>query len=379
MKHVLSIASGVTFLSAFAISPGSAAGRPLGHEANAVIETLLAAPAIKPESGFTAKLLIPPGELYDPLFMVSQGAAVLMNDDGKATDGHGGRILQITTAGKISELMGANKLLPVVGIDIVPQGFGNFAGQLFALAQPTTGMKGALVNHVILRVDLASRTASVFCSLPTAGTVGKGIPGYGFDAHFGPAGSGFANTFYSSTTLNDMIYQTRADGSCKPFVDTSQFGAPAALTFTPDGKSMLVATAPDALSSASSPANGAIVRISANGKIDPKPIATGLVGPGGIAIAPPAFGKYAGQIFVTDAGDLQAPVPQTQRLKQDGKIVRVSADGKLVPVASGFINPGGLFFHGSHLWVTDINGDFIAGMRELPDGFLVQIDITRPQ
>jgi hypothetical protein len=25
------------------------------------------------------------------------------------------------------------------------------------------------------------------------------------------------------------------------------------------------------------------------------------------------------------------------------------------------------------LWVTDINGDFIAGKRELPDGFVVKI------
>jgi hypothetical protein len=102
----------------------------------------------------------------------------------------------------------------------------------FTLAQPTTGMKGALANHVvILRVDLTSRTASVFCTLPNAGSVGKGIPGYGLDPHFGPAEGSFANTFYSATTLNDMIYQTRADGSCKPFVNTSRFGAPAALTF----------------------------------------------------------------------------------------------------------------------------------------------------
>jgi hypothetical protein len=43
-------------------------------------------------------------------------------------------------------------------------------------------------------------------------------------------------------------------------------------------------------------------------------------------------------------------------------------------VASGFVNPSGLLFIGSHLWVTDVNGDFIGGGRELPDGFLVQID-----
>jgi len=28
---------------------------------------------------------------------------------------------------------------------------------------------------------------------------------------------------------------------------------------------------------------------------------------------------------------------------------------------------------GKALWVTDVNGDFIGGMRELPDGFIVEI------
>jgi hypothetical protein len=71
---------------------------------------------------------------------------------------------------------------------------------------------------------------------------------------------------------------------------------------------------------------------------------------------------------------LEVPVPQTQALKPDGKVYRVTADGALKLVASGFVNPAGLRFIGNHLWVTDINGDFIAGMRELPDGFLVQLD-----
>jgi hypothetical protein len=47
--------------------------------------------------------------------------------------------------------------------------------------------------------------------------------------------------------------------------------------------------------------------------------------------------------------------------------------GELKLVASGFVNPSGVHFVGHHLWVTDINGDFIAGKRELPDDFLVQI------
>jgi hypothetical protein len=214
-------------------------------------------------------------------------------------------VLSVTPEGKLSVLMDADKLRPVLGFDVAPQNLGNFAGQLFSLAQPTTGMKGALVNHVIERIDLATQTDSVFCTLPNAGSVGNGIPGYGFDTRFGPAGSPFASIFYSTTVLNDMIYQTFPNASCKPFVDTSRFGSPVALTFTADGSAMLVAVAPEALPSVASTAKGAIIRINSDGQIDPKPITTGLVGPAGIAVAPPGFGNYAGEIFVTDSGSLK--------------------------------------------------------------------------
>ena len=94
-------------LSALVTLAPCAIARPLGHEAQAVVDTLLAPPTIKPEAGFTAKMLIPPGELYDPLFMLPRGDKVWMNDDGRATDGHGSRILAITPEGKIAVLMGA--------------------------------------------------------------------------------------------------------------------------------------------------------------------------------------------------------------------------------------------------------------------------------
>jgi hypothetical protein len=37
-------------------------------EAQRVVARLLAPPTIKTELGFTAKILVPPGQLYDPLF-----------------------------------------------------------------------------------------------------------------------------------------------------------------------------------------------------------------------------------------------------------------------------------------------------------------------
>lgn len=70
-----------------------ARAQPLGHEARLVIDRLLAPPTIRAGAGFSAKVLVPPGEFYDPLFMVPRGDAVWMNDDGKASDGHGSRLL----------------------------------------------------------------------------------------------------------------------------------------------------------------------------------------------------------------------------------------------------------------------------------------------
>jgi len=70
---------------------------------------------------------------------------------------------------------------------------------------------------------------------------------------------------------------------------------------------------------------------------------------------------------------MQVPVPMTQTLSADGKVYRIGGDGKPQLVASGFVNPAGLLIVDGALWVTDINGDFIAGKRELPDGFIVKL------
>ena len=352
----------------------AATASAVGREAQLVISRLLAPPVIKAEPRFNAKLLVPPGELYDPLFMVPRGDTVWMNDDGKATDGHGSRVLSLSLDGKVSLLIGADKLLPVTGFDVVPDSFGKYGGQLLSLAQPTTGMKGALANHVIQRIDPGSHSTSIVCTLPASGKVGKGVAGYGVDARFGPAGSAFAGRFFSITALNDTIYQTSPDGSCKPFADLSALGSPAGLTFSPNGSVMLVTVSPGEIVSSRKRPKGLIVSVAPDGKVDPKPVVTGLTTPLGLDVAPPGFGDFAGQIFVTDVGDIQVPVPQTQALKRDGKVYRVTKEGELKLVASGFVNPAGVRFIGHHLWVTDINGDFIAGGRELPDGFLVQID-----
>jgi len=78
-------------------------------------------------------------------------------------------------------------------------------------------------------------------------------------------------------------------------------------------------------------------------------------------IAPAGLGDFAGQIFVTDVGDIQVPVPQTQALKRDGRVYGVTREGELKLVASGFVNPAGAHFIGKHLWITDINGISLQG------------------
>src|SRR5713226_4651302 len=78
---------------------------------------LLAPPTIKAETGFTAKLLVPPGRLYDPLWMLPRGASVWLNDDGGEEEGKGSRLLVLDHKGKISVLAGLGKLLPVTGFD----------------------------------------------------------------------------------------------------------------------------------------------------------------------------------------------------------------------------------------------------------------------
>jgi hypothetical protein len=370
---VVAVVAGLMLAFQFGRQPFALAA-PLGHEAQLVVDRLLAPPSISTQPGFTAKLLVPSGELYDPLFMVPRGNTVLMNDDGKEDGPHGSRILSFRLDGKFSVLVGADKMLPVTGLDVAPADFGDFGGQIFTLAQPAVQMPGAMANHVIQRIDPKTHAVSIFCTLPAFGKVEGGIAGLGVAARFGPAGSPYHGVFYAIAALNDVIYEALPDGTCKPFADFSQLGSPAGLTFTNDHFTMLVTVSPGEVTSGASEGKGMVVSVDSGGHIKPNPIATGLTRPFGLDVAPAGFGAYQDQIFVTDAGDIQIPVPGTQALKHDGKIFRITPAGELKLVASGFINPAGARFIGRHLWITDINGDFIAGKRELPDGFLAQID-----
>jgi hypothetical protein len=89
--------------------------------------------------------------------------------------------------------------------------------------------------------------------------------------------------------------------------------------------------------------------------------------------APEGFGAYGGQLIVADSGDFNSPVPMTQNVKRDSRLYRVTPAGDLTLIASGFANPTGIAFIGNRLVISDINGDFHVGQRELPDGFIVTV------
>jgi hypothetical protein len=344
-------------------------------EAQQLTSRLLASPTLTAAAGFSAKLLVPPGRLYDPLWMLPRGDVVWFNDDGGEEGEKGSRLLTLDAKGKLSVLAGLGKLLPVTGFDVAPASFGSFEGQIFSLAQAKVAVEGATANHIIQRIDPnKGYEGSVFCTLPSAGTANQGVSGFGVDARFGPEGSAFAGKFFAVTAFNNAIYQVTSDGACTPFVlfEGKHAGSPTGLAFSLDGKSMLVSVVKGDLVGAPTGKNGGIVEVATDGKIADKSLVEGLSRPMGMDIAPKTFGEYAGQIFVADVENIQVPVPMTQALQADGKVYRV-ADGALQLVASGFINPAGVRFINDKLWVSDINGDFIAGKRELPDGFIAEI------
>ena len=94
-----------------------------------------------------------------------------------------------------------------------------------------------------------------------------------------------------------------------------------------------------------------------------------------MSYAPAGFGTYGGQLFVADLSG--ANIQMTQATETDGRVCRVDAAGDVQLVASGFHNPVGLHFVEGALWLTDINGDFIAGRREFSEGFVVELSPTR--
>lgn len=349
------------------------------EELKQLLDQLLAVPTIQTTSGYTAKVLVPPGSFYDPFDLHSQGTSLWVSDDGKEAGEKGGQIFRVDAKGTVSVTVGLGKLLPPIALDVAPPSFGAFAGQIFtvAFARPDAEA-GFLVPNVIQRINPTTGEVSNACTLPknTAGQPGAG----GFFLRFGPEGSPFIGKLFITAATNQTLYQMTPDGNCTPFVsiDILRWGYPTGLSFTPDGKTMLVGIAQPATGDPAGPPKkgaGKILRVAADGTIAEDPFVTGLDQPCGMLFAPEGFGPYGGQLLIVDSGDFHSPVPMTQPVKRDGRLYGVTPSGELALIASGFANPTGVAFLGNRLVVSDINGDFHVGQRELPDGFLITIAV----
>lgn len=336
---------------------------------------VLAVPALKVAPGLSAQVLVPTGgQLFDPFDLHVVGNDRLwIADDAKS-----GAIYEVTVAGKVTRLADIGQHAPIA-LDVAPASFGPYAGQIYtvAFAKPEK-IGGWELPNAITRIDPTSGKDSVVCFLPDnqAHEPGAG----GFFARFGPEHSPFGGKLWVTAASNHTLYTVTPDGVCKPFMtlDLAKVGSPRGISFTADGKTMLLGVA------APSPANrakttagsGRILRVAADGTIAAESLVSGLHEPGAMAFAPAGFGKFAGELFISDAGDWNNEVEATEPVGRDGLLYRVTATGQLEVVASGFANPVGVAFVGNALVISDINGDFHVGTQKFPDGFLY---LLKPQ
>jgi hypothetical protein len=230
--------------------------------------------------------------------------------------------------------------------------------------------------NAITRFDPKTFKEDVVCYLPknAAGEDGAGS----FFGRFGPEGSPFAGKFFITAGTNSTIYVLTPDDQCKPFapVDRARWGAPRGIAFTPDGTTMLVGAAIQNPQNPAitTPGKGAIMRVMPDGTIADEPFATGLHEPGAMAFAPDGFGGFAGDLFISDAGNWDNDIQETDPITPDGKVYRIPGDGKPHVFATGLLNPVGVAFHGKTLVLSDINGDFHVGQHKIPIGFMVTVD-----
>jgi peptidoglycan hydrolase-like protein with peptidoglycan-binding domain len=342
----------------------------------------LETPRLTVEAGYNARLLVPPGTFYDPLFPIAgEGDDLWLNDDGgeeEAGEGGGG-IYCVDRQGGVRPLVPVGKIPPPTAIDRAPSSFAPYAGQIFALTQPKKGWAGATSNHLIMRMDPRNWEPIRFAELPRAGTRNEGTAGAGVDMRFGPDGTKFAGRLFGVTLLNNSIYEVTPDGTARAFVtmETARPRQPVCLTFAKiNGEDrMIVSTANGNFSPRRQvPGFATITQITPDGQVLPEFIAEGLLSPSGLGYAPDSFGAYSGDLFVADLGGMMpTPAPRDNPPPRLGRVLRIDKTGAAHIFAEGFASPLGLRFIGNRMIVCDVNGDYIGGGIELPDGFVVEI------
>ena len=338
------------------------------------LKRVFAVPPIETAKDFTFSVLVPPRtQLYDPFDIhVVDHQTVWVADDAKS-----GAIFKVMQDGHVSVLAEIKKH-PPISLDVAPPSFGKFAGQIYTVAFAKAEKAGGWeLPDAITRIDPATGGDTVICFLPENDAHEPG--GGGFFARFGPENGPFAGKLWVTTASNHTLYQVTPDGVCKPFVtiDLAKWGSPRGIGFTPDGKTMLLGSAAPAADNRAktTPGGGRILRVSPDGTVAAQPFVGGLHEPGAMAFAPKSFGRFAGELFISDAGDWNNEVEATEPVPSDGRVYRVTPEGKLVLVASGFRNPVGVAFLGELLMISDINGDFHIGSQKFADGFIVTIKV----
>src|SRR5229473_5074979 len=91
----------------------------------------LETPRLTVEAGYNARLLVPPGTFYDPLFPIAgEGDDLWLNDDGgEEEEGEGGGgIYCVDCQGSVRPLVPVGKIPPPTAIDRAPSSFAPYAG-----------------------------------------------------------------------------------------------------------------------------------------------------------------------------------------------------------------------------------------------------------
>lgn len=133
----------------------SATAAPAEREIDRILKVQLAPPVIRTEPGFTATVLVPPGELYDPLTLVPhgdvpgaglgvrfgpegsrmlatlKGGGPMMMGGGAGPDANKGAIVSVQADGTIDPTPVLNTPRRPTAIEVAPKDFGAYAGQIF--------------------------------------------------------------------------------------------------------------------------------------------------------------------------------------------------------------------------------------------------------
>src|SRR4051812_30249174 len=109
---------------------GAAAGeREMSDELQ---QRLMALPPIQAAEGYRARVLVPPGTLWDPLAACpGDGDDIWIGDDGGELGEGQGNVYRVTIDGVVSHLVPPGQLTAPIGVDRAPAGFGAYGGQVF--------------------------------------------------------------------------------------------------------------------------------------------------------------------------------------------------------------------------------------------------------